>query len=146
MTSFIRYAPIFVPVRRHVLALPFFVEGAACGFPSPAADHVEADLDLNDLCVRHPAATFFVRADGDSMNGASGIFDGDMLIVDRSLVARDGNVVVAVIDGEFTVKRLRKRKGSMSLVADNPTFGRIELLPEQECLVWGVVTHVLHAV
>ena len=105
----------------------------------------EKSLDLNDLCVPHPAATFFVRVEGESMTGA-GIWGGDMLIVDRSLVARDGNVVVATIDGEFTVKRLRKGRGRLCLVADNPAFGRIELMPEQECLIWGVVTHVLHAV
>lgn len=120
-------------------ALPYFSTTVAAGFPSPAQDFVEKRLDLNELCINHPAATYFVRAMGDSMIG-SGIFSGDTLIVDRSLEACHGNIVIAAINGEFTVKRLQLRP-HVALLAENPTFPAI--YPE-ELDIFGIVTFVLH--
>lgn len=113
------------------------------GFPSPAADYIEEKLDLNAYLVRHPAATFFVRANGDSMTG-SGIFNGDILIVDRSLNPKNQNVVVAVVDGEFTVKRLCLSVGNVSLLPANPKYKPIVIMDGMDFRVWGVVTHVIH--
>lgn len=113
------------------------------GFPSPAADYIEEKLDLNAHLVRHPAATFFVRANGDSMTGA-GIFNGDILIVDRSLNPKSQNVVVAVVDGEFTVKRLCMLDGSVSLFPANPKYKPIRIMDGMDFRVWGVVTYVIH--
>ena len=120
---------------------------AACrveaGFPSPADDYMEGSLDLNEHVVKHPAATYFVRASGDSMTGA-GIFDGDLLVVDRSLEPVHGKVVIAEVDGQLTVKRLFKLQGRFLLQAENGSYPPIELQEGNEVVVWGVVTHVLH--
>jgi DNA polymerase V len=115
----------------------------AAGFPSPASDYIEGKLDLNEHLIRHPAATFFVRASGDSMIGA-GIFPGDILIVDRALKAVDSNIVIASIAGEFTVKRLQISKGRISLVPENRRYNPIEINDESDLKVWGVVTYVIH--
>lgn len=115
----------------------------AAGFPSPAEQYVERALDLNELLVAKPAATYFVRAAGDSMEGA-GIRSGDLLVVDRSLEAEDGAVVVACVDGEFTVKTLRKGRGGVRLEAANPAYKPIRLGGEMELRVFGVVTAVIH--
>lgn len=120
-------------------ALPVFAARVAAGFPSPADDHVDGALDLNDHLVHHPAATFFVRATGESMTGA-GIFDGDLLIVDRSLPPDADDVVIAAIHGELTVKRLCKSASGWMLSADNPAFPSLPL-DEAGCEIWGVVTH-----
>lgn len=123
--------------------IPLFEEGVAAGFPSPAQDAIDRTLDLNELCVRHPAATYFVRARGDSMLGA-GIHDGDVLVVDRALDARDGDVVIAAFEGEFTVKRLDKSGGGVRLVPENPAYPAIEVRHGVECSLFGVVTSVVH--
>jgi DNA polymerase V len=115
------------------------------GFPSPAEDYVEPGLDLNEHLIQHKEATFIVRVRGYSMINA-GIYDGDELIVDRALTAADGNVVVAVIDGELTIKRLRRTTDGYKLCAENPAYPDIELRSGQELQVWGVVTRVLHKV
>ena len=115
------------------------------GFPSPADDYVERPLDLNELMVKRPEATFFVRVKGDSMEGAD-LRSGDILVVDRSMEARDGQVVVAVLDGEFTVKQLHYRNGRVTLLPANRNFSPIPVTPEQDFQVWGVVTYVIHAV
>ena len=113
------------------------------GFPSPADDYIERSLDLNEHVIKHPSATYFVRASGDSMNGA-GIFNGDLLIVDRSLEPVHGKVVIAEVDGQLTVKRLAKLKDRFSLQSENTNYPPIELQEGNEVVVWGVVTHVLH--
>ncbi|WP_125925555.1 translesion error-prone DNA polymerase V autoproteolytic subunit [Halomonas aestuarii] len=113
------------------------------GFPSPADDHLDVEIDLHAHVVRRPAATYFVRAEGDSMLG-DGIHDGDLLVVDRSLEPLPGRVVVIAVDGEPTVKRLARRGEQTFLMASNPRFAPIPLAG-RECEVWGVVTHVLHA-
>lgn len=113
------------------------------GFPSPADDYLEQQLDLNEHLIQHPAATFFVRVDGESMKGA-GIHRGDILIVDRSLETTSGRIVIAVINGEFTVKRLRIENGSIQLEADNPHYPPIRIQNDWDFQVWGVVTYIIH--
>ncbi|MBA2367531.1 MAG: translesion error-prone DNA polymerase V autoproteolytic subunit [Candidatus Protochlamydia sp.] len=126
-----------------VCPLPFFISAIQAGFPSPADDYIEKALDLNELVIQHPAATFYVRVQGDSMQNA-GIFSGDILVVDRSLMAQNKNIIVAVLDGEFTVKRLVHHTDGMFLFAENPAYAPIKLNPEACFEVWGVVTYVIH--
>lgn len=123
--------------------LPLFAIPVKAGFPSPGDDYVEQNLDLNEYLIQHPAATFFVRVDGDSMIGA-GIAMGDILIVDRALEAANGKIVVAVINGEFTVKRLKKVGEKLTLEAANPNYPPIAIHPGWDFRVWGVVTYVIH--
>jgi DNA polymerase V len=133
------------PKSEHSIKLPLFLTAIPAGFPSPCDDHLEDELDLTIHLIQHPEATFLTRVDGDSMIGA-GIHSGDLLIVDRSLEARSGKVVVASINGELTVKRLIKGKGQVYLQAANPSYPAIPLLEETECTIWGVVTHAIHTV
>jgi DNA polymerase V len=123
---------------------PLFKSGVSAGFPSPAADYEEGKLDLNRHLVRNPAATFFVRANGDSMIGA-GIHPGDLLVVDRSLEPVDKSVVIAVLNGELTVKRIRIRKGKITLEPENEHYSAQQITECIEFEVWGVVTNVIHA-
>ncbi len=125
------------------LSIPIFTSRVQAGFPSPADDHLEDALDLNTHLIHHKEATFFVKAQGDSMLGA-GIQQGDILIVDRSLSAKSGKIVIAVVDGEFTVKRLHKYKGNITLKAENPDFEDIKIGGTDELIIWGVVTSVIH--
>ena len=125
------------------MELPFMGGAVTAGFPSPAEQYVERPLDLNELLVSKPAATYYVRAGGDSMVGA-GIRSGDLLVVDRSLEAMDGSIVIACVDGEFTVKTLRKGRGRVWLEAANPAYGPIRFGGEMELRVFGVVTAVIH--
>jgi DNA polymerase V len=106
---------------------------------------MEGVLDLNEHLIKQPAATVFVRARGDSMTGA-GIHDGDLLVVDRSIEAADGRIVIAALNGELTVKRLAKNKGTPRLEAENPAYGPIEFNEEDSIHLWGVVTNVIHRV
>lgn len=126
------------------ILIPLSEEGVAAGFPSPAEGYIEKDLDLNEHLIHHPAATFFVRADGDSMTGA-GIFSGDLLLVDRSLNPVNGSVVIAVIDGDFTVKRLSLSNGKICLLPENSRFEPITITEEQDFQVWGVVAYSIHS-
>ena len=128
-------------VRR--VEIPFMGGAVVAGFPSPAEQYVERPLDLNELLVARPAATYFVRAEGDSMEGV-GIHSGDLLVVDRSVEATNGSVVIACVDGEFTVKTLRKGRGRVWLEAANPAFKPIRFKGEMELRVFGVVTAVIH--
>jgi len=123
--------------------VPIFTSRVQAGFPSPADDHLEDTLDLNTYLIHHKEATFFVKAQGESMLGA-GIHQGDILIVDRSLPAKSGKIVIAVVDGEFTVKRLHKYKGNITLKAENPDFKDIKVDGTSELIIWGVVTSVIH--
>ncbi|MDZ7854181.1 MAG: translesion error-prone DNA polymerase V autoproteolytic subunit [Halomonas sp.] len=113
------------------------------GFPSPADDHLDTDIDLHAHVVKRPAATFFVRAEGDSMLG-DGIHHGDLMVVDRSLEALPDRAIVIAVDGELTVKRLERVGQRTYLTASNPRFRPIPL-DGREAHVWGVVTHVVHA-
>ena len=121
------------------LAQPLYGSRVPAGFPSPADDHIEGKLDLNLHLIRRPAATFFIRAQGESMRDA-GIFNGDLLVVDRGIAPQAGDIVIAVLHGELTVKRLRKSNGALILYAENPAFPDIAL-DDTGCEAWGVVTH-----
>lgn len=125
------------------LPLPLYVANVQAGFPSPADDYMDKTLDLNDLLIARPAATFFVRVSGDSMQGA-GIFSGDILVIDRSLQASDNKIVVAIVGGEFTVKRLKIHQGKISLVPENPAYPILQMNEGSDFQVWGVVTYVIH--
>lgn len=127
-----------------LLDLPLFGSKIPAGFPSPADDHLEATIDLNRQYVRHPAATIFVRVQGTSMTGA-GIHNGDMLVVDRSLEAHSGSVVIAVINGELTVKRLVIKGDEVWLMPENPEFQPLQITEDMGLQVWGVVAHVIHS-
>jgi DNA polymerase V len=109
------------------------------GFPSPADDHIEGKLDLNEHLVRRPAATFFARASGESMRGV-GIFDGDLLIIDRSVTPKPDDIVIAILQGDLTVKRLKKVAGQWHLAAENKEYPTLPV-GEGDCEIWGVVTH-----
>ncbi len=130
---------------RQAEAFPLYACRVAAGFPSPADEYLEGTLNLHDLLVRNPPATFFVRASGDSMTGA-GIFSGDLLVVDRSEPPLHGRIVIAVVDGELTVKRLYHKHGTLRLDAENPAYPPILLRDGQELRVWGVVTSVIRSV
>lgn len=134
---------IFSFEQRTQLGLPLYLATVSAGFPSPAEDYIDKRLDLNEHLVRHPAATFFVRADGDSMRDA-GVASGDILVVDRAVEARDGHIVVAALDGELTVKRLRRQNGRLYLAPENPDYAAVEVSPEASFEVWGVVTYIIH--
>ena len=137
--------PLFYPTKSPSrLSLPLFTGKVAAGFPSPADDYVEKNLDLNELLVQKPAATFFVRAQGESMLGA-GIHPNDILVVDRSLEAVPGKVVICAINGELTVKRLERVNEQWQLKAENSDYADIDIHDELELVIWGVVTNVIHA-
>lgn len=130
-------------VRGKPRPLPFFISTVPAGFPSPAEDYSEENLDINDLLMQHPAATYYVRVKGDSMTGA-GIYDGSILVVDRSVKPSSGNIVLAVINGEVTVKRLIEHRGRYTLQAENPAYPTIQVPDGSELQVWGVVMYIIH--
>ncbi len=125
------------------LAVPFYEGGVSAGFPSPAEDYMHSKLDLNDLLIEHPSATYYIRVNGDSMLGA-GIQSGDLLVVDRSLEVVNSSIVVANINGEFTVKRIKKIKNKMFLQPENKNYKPIEITEEMDFELFGVVAHVIH--
>ena len=130
---------IFVPhPEAPRLALPLGAVKVSAGFPSPAADYEDKRLDINEYLIRNPVSTFFFPVQGDSMEGAE-IFAGDILVVDRSVKAMHGHIVVAFIDGERLVKRLFNRGGRVALVAENPSYAALEINGDMELVVWGVV-------
>jgi DNA polymerase V len=122
--------------------LPLYVSQIKAGFPSPADDYVDKSLDLNSYLIANPISTFFVRVEGDSMINA-GILSGDILIVDKSIDNPMNKIVVALLNGEFTVKRLTKRDGSVFLLPENPKYPNIEITEFVDFQVWGVVTGVV---
>ena len=123
--------------------LPLYLSPVQAGFPSPAEEHMERPLDLHEHLVRHKSATFFLRASGQSMVNA-GIFDGDLLVVDRAIAAAHNKVVIAALDGELTVKRLVRRNGRVLLVPENPDYPEIDITEHEYVHIWGVVTYVIH--
>jgi len=145
MTRLVRES--MVPAIREPLprSSPLFNTLVSAGFPSPADDHIERQLDLNTYLVRHPAATFFVRVAGDSMIGA-GIHSGDILIVDRALEPADRKIVIAVVNGELTVKRLQKQGKRWLLAPENTAYKPILVENGTDLEIWGVVTTVIHPV
>jgi len=124
------------------LEIPLFLDAVPAGFPSPASDYCERKLDLNELCIKKPAATYFVRAQGDSMIDA-GIFPGDVLVVDRSLTAQHGDVVIATFEGELTVKKLETTP-VIRLVPMNKHHAPIVVPETAELEIFGVVTTTIH--
>ena len=135
---------VYKPDRSTKRRQPIFEVKVPAGFPYPAGDYEEDKLDLNKHLIRNPAATFFVRVTGESMVKA-GIHNGDLLVVDRSIEPRDKNVVIAVINGELTVKRIRIRKKKLTLEAESDDYQSQEINKDMEFEVWGVVTNVIHA-
>ena len=123
--------------------MPLYGSSVSCGFASPAEDHVENQLSLDDYLISNPEATFFVRASGDSMIGA-GIHDGDLLIIDRSIEVKSNHIVLAVVDTEFTIKRFFKKNNQIILKPENNRFSEITITKDQHFMVWGVVVHVIH--
>src|SRR5271156_5844002 len=130
----------FIDVEgRSALRVPMMAWSAAAGFPSPAEDYIDRPLDFNELLIEHPAATFAIRIAGESMTGA-GIFPGDIAIVDRAREPVNGSIVLALLDGAFTVKRYRIKDGAVWLQAENPAFPDILIADGQTLEVWGVLT------
>ena len=134
---------IFLPDQSTSYECPVFMVPVSAGFPSPAEDYIEEQLDLNKHLIKHPAATFFVKVKGDSMIDA-GIHSGDILIVDRAVNPGNKKVVIAVINGELTLKRIRMTKGKLFLVPENDKYKPVEITEEMDFTVWGVVTNVIH--
>lgn len=137
------YLTFYHPTCSSGFALPLASTSVPAGFPSPGEDFIEKKLDLNEMIIKHPAATFFVRVQGTSMENAQ-IFDGDILVVDRSITATSGKIVVAILNGEFTVKRIRIEHDTIELLPENPRFPTLRIGPNFDFQIWGVVTHVIH--
>ena len=126
------------------ISVPLFTGKVAAGFPSPADDYIEKTLDLNDLLVQKPAATFFVRAEGESMLGA-GIHPNDILVVDRSIDPVPNKIIICALNGELTVKRLKSIGKEIILGAENPDYPDIIVQETIDLVIWGVVTNVIHS-
>ncbi len=125
------------------LELPLAGSGISAGFPSPAEDFEEISLDLNKTLVKHPAATFYARVKGDSMTDA-GIRDGDLLVIDKALDPKEGDIAVCFLDGEFTVKRIALNSDGIYLMPANSEFKPIRISEENEFQIWGIVAYVIH--
>ncbi len=125
------------------LPLPLAVSRLSCGFPSPAEDYLENFIDLNRTLIKDKEATFYGRVRGNSMEDAN-IHEGDVLVIDRSLQAKNNSIVLCALNGEFTVKRLIKRNGGITLYPANPKYQPIPITPEMDFSVWGVVTYIIH--
>lgn len=135
-------SPMEPSIRKKRVTLPLYSSHVQAGFPSPADDHIEKNLDLNEYLIQRPSSTFIVRATGDSMQDV-GIFPGDILIVDKSLTAKHGDIVVVAVDGDLTVKRLHHQDGHCLLVAENSHYAPIKVSPCESLHVWGVVLHAV---
>lgn len=122
--------------------LPLVTHGVSAGFPSPALDFMEYKIDLNKHLTRNPLSTFYIKVSGHSMVNA-GIDDGDLLVVDRSLEPMDGRIAICLIDGEFTVKRLKINADGLYLIPENPAYQPIAVTDQNQFLLWGMVTYVV---
>jgi DNA polymerase V len=131
-------------IQNKFYRLPFYQSSISAGFPSPAEDEMETKLDLNELLIKHPSATFFLRVSGSSMIKA-GIHHNDILIVDRSLEPANGKIVIASVNGELTVKRLLSEGKKIQLVAENEDYPPIDISEYADFRIWGVVTNVVHS-
>ena len=134
---------LFQSINKKQILTPIFMDSVSAGFPSPATDYMENKLDLNEYLIKHPAATFIVKARGPSMMDA-GILSGDLLIVDRSITPKNNNIVIASIFGDLTVKKLQKKENSLFLLSANSEYPSIEVKEEMECFIWGIVTYIIH--
>lgn len=122
--------------------LPLAPTGISAGFPSPAGDYMELSIDLNQELIKNPAATFYGHVSGDSMQDL-GIYDGDLLVIDKSLEPRDGNIAVCFIDGEFTLKKIRIERNAVWLTPANPKYPPIRITEANNFMVWGIVTYTI---
>ena len=136
---------VFLPDKASDKTIDYYLQNIPAGFPSPAEDFLEKRLDLNDYLIKNQSATFLVKVEGTSMIGA-GIHHGDVLVVDRSVEPENDKIVLGVLNGEFTVKRLLTKGNEVFLMPENESFQPIKLMPEMNFQVWGVVTFVLHKV
>ncbi|MDI9342441.1 MAG: translesion error-prone DNA polymerase V autoproteolytic subunit [Sediminibacterium sp.] len=125
------------------LLIPLISEGISAGFPSPALDFTDVKIDLNELLIKRPSSTFFGRVSGDSMKNA-GIFDGDLIVIDKSIKPGDGMVAVCVIDGELTLKRLCLKDKRCFLKPENEAYPEIEITEDTNLIIWGIVTNSIH--
>ncbi len=125
--------------------IPFFISGIQAGFPSPADDYIDKKLDLNELLIKHPSSTFYVKVSGDSMKDA-GILSGDLLIVDRAIMPKNKYIILAVIEGEFTVKRYVEKDGEAYLIPENDDYPIIKIMEYMDFQVWGVVSTIIRQI
>ena len=132
----------FMPDYESELRIPFISEGVSAGFPSPAADFMEMSIDLNKQLSENPLATFYIKVKGNSMIDA-GIHDKDLLVVDRSLEPRNNKIAICLLDGEFTVKRIRLENNELFLMPENSSYQPIQVTEENQLIIWGIVTYVI---
>ena len=132
----------FVPDLESDLLIPYINEGVSAGFPSPAADFMETNIDLNKELSGNPLATFYIKVKGNSMIDA-GINDKDVLVVDRSLEPQNNKIAICFIDGEFTVKRIKLEKDCLYLMPENENYKPIKVTEENQLIIWGIVTYVI---
>jgi DNA polymerase V len=135
----------FLPDFESELKIPFIPDGVSAGFPSPAADFMETNIDLNAALSENPLATFYIRVNGNSMIDA-GINDKDVLVVDRSLEPQNNKIAICCIDGEFTVKRIQVETDCLYLMPENSNYQPIKVTEENELIIWGIVTYVIKKV
>ncbi|MBE9480692.1 MAG: translesion error-prone DNA polymerase V autoproteolytic subunit [Bacteroidetes bacterium] len=134
---------IFKPDKSAIKELPLYSDLISAGFPSPAEDYIDKKLDLNEYLIKNRSATFLVKVNGNSMIN-SGIYDGDILVVDRSAEPANNKIVIGVIDGEFTVKRIIKKVKKLFLQPENENFKPIEITEDMDFKIWGIVTFAIH--
>lgn len=132
----------FIPNTESNLEMPYISSGIKAGFPSPAADFDGTRISIDQIVVKNATATFYAKANGNSMIGA-GIDDGDILVIDKSIEPQDGKIAVCFIDGEFTVKRIKVQENSLLLLPENKLFEPIEVTQENDFIIWGIVTYVV---
>ena len=132
----------FIPNTESNLEMPYISSGIKAGFPSPAADFDGSRISIDQIVVKNSIATFYAKANGNSMIGA-GIDDGDILVIDKSIEPQDGKIAVCFIDGEFTVKRIKVQENSLLLLPENQLFEPIEVTQENDFIIWGIVTYVV---
>lgn len=132
----------YIPDYSTEMELPFMDVGISAGFPSPADDFIELSIDLNKQLIRNRDTTFFAKVKGHSMKNA-GIFDGDLLIIDKSLEPQNNKIAICQIDGEFTVKRIKIEENIVWLIAENEDYEPIKVTPENELMIWGIVIHCI---
>ena len=133
---------IYSALSDTALELPMVSEGISAGFPSPAMDFTDLSIDLNKHLIKHPSSTFYGRVKGESMKD-EGIHDGDLLVIDKSIRPADGKIAVCYLDGEFTIKRIRIDKDIIWLMPANDKYTPIKVTPDNDFLIWGIVTHVI---
>jgi len=135
----------FTPDLESDTVFPLINHGVSAGFPSPALDFMEHKIDLNKHLTHNALSTFYIKVAGSSMTGA-GIDDGDLLVIDRSLEPTDGRIAICLIDGEFTVKRLKLQTDCLYLMPENEAYQPIKVLEENQFIIWGIVTYVIKRV